>query len=83
MLTQISASSPAVPINLLNNKMVPTNECLEGLINGPELSTPSGMKEIKMVEIFSKWCPFVPVEYHDEICPEPPKDVIEKVLSIS
>jgi hypothetical protein len=36
------------------------------------------MKEIKMVELFSKW-PHTSVEYHDEICPEPPKDVIEKV----
>jgi hypothetical protein len=79
MLTQISASSPAVPIHLLNNKKVPTNERLEELRNGPEILTPPGMKEIKMVELFIKWCSFVPIEYCDEICHEPPKYVIEKV----
>jgi hypothetical protein len=41
MLTQISASSPAAPINLLNNKKVPTTRTLGGVKKLPRnLNTP-------------------------------------------
>lgn len=79
MLTQISSSSPAVPINFFNHKNVPTNERLQELRNDPEILKPPEMKMIKMVELFTKWCPFVPIKYHDDICPEHHKDVSEKV----
>ena len=41
--------------------------------------TPPGRKPIKMVELFCKWRPFVPQEFQDIICPEPPAEVMEKI----
>jgi len=38
-----------------------------------------GLKDIKRVELYKKWHPFVPVEFQDEICPQPPENVIKKV----
>ncbi len=37
------------------------------------------MKEIKQVELYTKWWKFVPMEYADEICPKPPDEILEKV----
>ena len=37
-----------------------------------------GLKDIKRVELYKKWHPFVPVEFQDEICPQPPENVIKK-----
>jgi len=34
---------------------------------------------IKQVELFTNWRPFVPEEFKDRICPEPTKEVIDKV----
>lgn len=79
MVTQLSASSPAVPIPILNIKSVSTDDCLEELRMGPEILTPTGMKEIKMLELFTNGHPFIPREYQDQVCPESSKDVIDKV----
>ena len=38
-----------------------------------------GMKEIKQVELYTKWRKFVPAEYADEICPKPPDEILERV----
>jgi hypothetical protein len=38
-----------------------------------------GMKEIKQVELYTKWRKFVPAEFADEICPKPPDEVLENV----
>ena len=34
---------------------------------------------IKQCELYLKWRPFVPDQFKDEICPEPPKEVMDKV----
>ena len=39
--------------------------------------TPPGLKNIKIVELATKWRRLVPEEYADDICPLPPKEVIE------
>jgi hypothetical protein len=38
-----------------------------------------GLKPIKQVELFTKWRQFVLEEYKDIICPEPPKEIRDKV----
>ena len=37
-----------------------------------------GIKPIKQVELGSKWRPLVPEEFRDDVCPIPPKDLVEK-----
>ncbi len=37
-----------------------------------------GLREIKQVELWSKYRPLVPKEYRDECCPMPCKEVIER-----
>ena len=38
-----------------------------------------GIAPIKQCELYLKWRPFVPDQFKDEICPRPPKEVINKV----
>jgi len=45
----------------------------------PDIDNAPGLAEIKQVELFTKWKPFVPEEFKDIICPEPPKAVLDKV----
>jgi hypothetical protein len=40
---------------------------------------PSGLRETKQVELFTKWRKFVLAEFQDEICPKPPDEVIASV----
>ena len=40
---------------------------------------PPGLREIKQVELFTKWRKFVLAEFQDEICPKPPDEVIASV----
>ena len=38
-----------------------------------------GLKEIKQVELYSKFRKFVPVEFRDEICPRPSEQVLQNI----
>ena len=38
-----------------------------------------GLKEIKQVELYSKFRKFVPLEFQDEICPRPSQQVLENI----
>jgi hypothetical protein len=38
----------------------------------------SGLREIKQVEIFKKYCSPVPAEYRDKLCPDPAKEVLDR-----
>ena len=38
--------------------------------------TKPGLREIKQVELWSKYRPLVPVEFREECCPKPAKEVI-------
>ncbi len=38
-----------------------------------------GMKDIKQVELWSKFRKFVPQEFQDEICPKPFDEVLDNV----
>ena len=38
-----------------------------------------GLREIKQVELYSKFRKFVPEEFRDEICPKPSDHVLEKI----
>jgi hypothetical protein len=38
-----------------------------------------GLREIKQVEMYSKFRKFVPVEFRDEICPRPSQQVLENI----
>ena len=40
---------------------------------------PIGLRNIKKVELATKWRKFVPTEYQDDICPIPTNEVIESV----
>ena len=43
-----------------------------------QVSAP-GLKEIKQVELYSKFRKFVPVEFRDEICPRPSEQVLQNI----
>lgn len=38
-----------------------------------------GLREIKQVELYTKFRKFVPEEFRDEICPKPSDHVLEKI----
>ena len=40
---------------------------------------PPGLPEMKQVDLYFKFRPFVPDEYKDNICPKPPDDVIQRI----
>ena len=37
-----------------------------------------GIKPIKQIELATKWCPLVPEEFQDNVCPIPSQDVIDQ-----
>jgi hypothetical protein len=45
---------------------------------GPLYDTEPGLREIKQVELWSKYRPLVPQQYQDECCPRPAKEVIDR-----
>ena len=49
----------------------------EALANVKNITKP-GINPIKQMELATKWCPLVPDEFRDDICPIPPKDIVEK-----
>jgi hypothetical protein len=44
-----------------------------------EQCTLPGLREIKQVELYTKWRMFVPSQYRDIICPKPSDDVLGRV----
>jgi chromatin remodeling complex protein RSC6 len=40
---------------------------------------PPGLRPIKQVELYKKFCPYVPRQYWDETCPKPSDEVLESV----
>jgi hypothetical protein len=40
---------------------------------------PPGLRDIKQVELYSKWRKFVPAEFADDICPKPSDEVLARV----
>ena len=65
-------------INFQNDKIVPKENRFKELEQYPlrPVAAP-GMKEIKQVELYTKWRKFVPAEFVDEICPKPPDEILE------
>jgi hypothetical protein len=43
--------------------------------------TPPGLKEIKQVELWTKWRKFIPHQFQDEICPKPDVGVLQRIKS--
>ena len=41
-----------------------------------------GLSEEKQVDLFTKYRPIVDEEFRNELCPEPPKEVMENVLNL-
>ena len=40
---------------------------------------PPGLREIKIVELATKWRPLVPPQFQDEICPMPDEALLKRV----
>ena len=45
----------------------------------PELIVKPGLHEIKQCELYFKYHPVIPEEYHADLCPKPANDVINHV----
>ena len=55
------------------------DERKERMKNTPLAVIPApGLKEIKQIELFKKWRPYVPRKYQDEICPVVSDEMIER-----
>jgi hypothetical protein len=80
MFTKETAEEPTITLNFCNDKFVRRESRIQQL---REFSlkpvAAQGMKEIKQVELYTKWRKFVPAEFADEICPKPPDEVLENV----
>lgn len=80
VFTKETALEPSISINFCKDKFVSNEDRLRELreysLKG--IAAP-GMKEIKQVELYTKWRRFVPLEFADEICPKPPDEILEKV----
>lgn len=74
MKTTVDSSTEEQKV-LSNLKKKDTDEGRQNWVNILE----TGLAEIKQVELFTKWRPFNPEEFKNEICPEPPKAVLDKV----
>jgi hypothetical protein len=66
------------------NLMFPKEEddqlCAEGLDTLlPSLLNPPGLKETKMVELYTKFRPFLKPINMDKICPHPGEDVMPRI----
>ena len=55
------------------------NRSLLLLTDAPDPLVPPGIQEIKKVELFKKWRPFVPMQHQDSICPHPGQEVLDNV----
>ena len=60
-----------LPIGKLRTDVIKTTEA-------HTLDAP-GLAMIKQVDLFKKWRPFIPVQFQDEICPEPSPEVMTQV----
>ena len=47
----------------------------------PKVLNPPGLREIKQVELFTKFRPLIPEEFREELCPRPPDNVLAKISS--
>ena len=54
-----------------------TNLIVNALANVKNMTTP-WIKTIKQIELAKKWCPLVPEEYREDVCPIPPNEIVEK-----
>ena len=45
----------------------------------PEPTLPLGLVDIKRVDLFYKWRKFAPAPFQDDMCPRPPKDIIDEI----
>ena len=41
---------------------------------------PPGMREIKQVELFTKWRPLITEKYRDLNCPKPSPEIMERIM---
>ncbi len=78
--TKETADEPTISFNFCNDKFVTRENRVQELKQFPlkPVAAP-GMKEIKQVELYTKWRKFVPAEFSDEICPKPSDEILEKV----
>ena len=51
------------------------------LLSEPRVLKPPGLREIKQVELYTKYRPLVPRIYQDELCPRPSDKVLERISS--
>ena len=70
--------------NVIANETINKNsECLiwkETLTtNYPPLEDAPGIKEIKQVELYTKWRKLIPEQFQNIICPKPADDIIKRV----
>ena len=47
--------------------------------NYPPLEEAPGIKEIKQVELYTKWRKLIPEQFQNIICPKPANDIINRV----
>ncbi len=80
VFTKETALEPSKRINFQTDRFVRNEDRFRILREFPlkQIVAP-GMKEIKQVELYTKWRKFVPAEYADEICPKPPDEILERV----
>ena len=83
MKTTVGSSTEEQKI-LSNLKKKDTDEIRQNWVNiletqFPEMENTPGLADIQQVELFMKWRQFVPEEFQNDICPEPPKAVLDKV----
>ena len=56
---------------------------ISGIINDiPTTLEPTGLAELKQIQLFTKWRKFVPDKFKDNICPKPPNELFQKIYSI-
>ncbi len=80
VLTKETALEPTIIINFCNGKFITRENRVRELkeFSLKPVAAP-GMKEIKQVELFTKWRKFVPAEFADKICPKPPDEILNNV----
>ena len=80
IVTQSDRDGPENRQKLATDKNIPSDQ-RASLLSSFELEEmePPGLKEIKKVELYTKWRKFVPEQFQDIICPKPPDAVEQRV----
>ncbi len=80
VFTKITSLEPTITLMFQNEKFIRKEDRLMELKNYTLKPVASpGMKAIKQVQLYTKWCKFVPAEFQDEIFPKPTDEVLASV----